>query len=1325
MSNSIVHVPCGAYANESERRALEFLMHRLIGENTSGKWVLLTNLCISLQNSVRMPHEIDILAIGSAGILAIEVKHWDRRFLESTSNVDIVRAESQKAQRKAQLLKTRLKSIPAVKNLFIPAKFLFTGAERERYAGALTTPQLLGIPAYGMVEWQELLELRGQSALDEGEINAIVSSLSDAIPRASHPRMNTFADYRECELIGHGELSWRRTYRARKLGTGDRVVLHLYDLSASTEPEARNVARREYEALRCLQKLDCVPSLMESFQPVPGFDGEMYYFSYSDPLATPFAKKIKDVAWVQNYLVSFARSCVEQLSRIHGSADDAVLHRRISPATLLVRSNNTPILIGFEFARLPGTGTVASAAPRDLRIEPWLAPEIVAGGLDLASTKSDIFALTTILCEGLSGIEGEEAAICRKVLSRGHAESPQERPEARQLTEALSDELKDPVDIVVPTTSQNPVAPEYWDSATVRELNERQYRIVQPLGRGYFGFTFKVEEIDSRGEPVSGPYVAKAITHSESGAAACRAYSQVRAQTGGPCLAGVLEVASEWRPDEITALLKWIDGDSLDTLVGVLPILFEEHDIPSLEEGIRQWLLELLRGLLVLHKVGMVHGDVSTRNIIVNDLSVTLTDYDLARREGEHAAGGTALYSSPEVDMRGPLMRSTDVYSLVATMFHAIFEAQPFKHSHGVDKSRGLNWPLDGKNKIPSLVSFFERATHPNQDKRFVTADEAIAFLTTGTPVFGAVKPEDTVANSRPSAGEYRSASEPWLLQLLKTHPASPYGNPETRGLDSPFARDTYVESQLDHVLARDIRNGSIKLVFLCGNAGDGKTALLQNLAENLGAPRETSARRIWEFKSDNGLTIRINLDGAASYEGKSATELLTNFLATFRNGVPDDGAVHLIAINDGPLLAWVECQEPSWLTEQIEALLDDGSDTAPDPRLRFINLNQRSLVGNLVTVPEVAPKFLNRLLDKMLGTSQTWSGCANCISQNQCVAWQSVQDLRHPDAGPYIRKQLTRLLQAIHQRGEVHITARLLRSTVSFGFFGTEYCSDIHAQPEKKRQGYWDRFFAPQTPYRQGELLEELTRLDPALESHPQVDRILMTLPMEQYELGMDPATLLASRRRSAYFAWNPLVKPREIDDEHVLDTGLLRRLEAFQSLVDPERAEVLCRQICDGISRMQDLPETAFHDAEKMPLLVTPRTPTETLFWVLKSRKQFRLEPDFPTIGQELDFLHTQASLTYTFMNGHVERLSMGLSLFSLLLDIYEGYQLTNGLSDDVFANLAVFSQRLSQEEQDTLFAWNPSDVQVLRIGTRFLERDGNPLQQLYFEAAGASST
>src|SRR5262249_13607274 len=145
----------------------------------------------------------------------------------------------------------------------------------------------------------------------------------------------------------------------------------------------------------------------------------------------------------------------------------------------------------------------------------------------------------------------------------------------------------------------------------------------------------------------------------------------------------------------------------------------------------------------------------------------------------------------------------------------------------------------------------------------------------------------------------------------LQSYPGSPrWGNRETRGLDTPFAAETYVPTALEESLLEDIRQNRVRLVILCGNAGDGKTALLQHLAQELGLGRLNrlhSSSRILEGGVPNGPRIRMNLDGSAAWNGKSADEILDTFLAPFQDGPPGQNIVHLLAVNDGRLLEWIE----------------------------------------------------------------------------------------------------------------------------------------------------------------------------------------------------------------------------------------------------------------------------------------------------------------------------------------------------------------------------------------------------------------------------------
>ncbi|MGH9928374.1 MAG: protein kinase domain-containing protein, partial [Pyrinomonadaceae bacterium] len=517
--------------------------------------------------------------------------------------------------------------------------------------------------------------------------------------------------------------------------------------------------------------------------------------------------------------------------------------------------------------------------------------------------------------------------------------------------------------------------------------------------------------------------------------------------------------------------------------IGVLLLYFDELADAPREEMALRWLSDLCDGLANLHQAGLVHGDVSARNIIVDNGNVTLTDFDLAGKTGQTPLGGTTLYCAPEVDARASITLSDDIYALAATLFHVLFDRPSFQYTTGTDKKRGMNWDGLNRNEWRRVAQFMDIATHSDRTNRFKSALEAAVFLR--KLLSEDTVSDETVARVTEAPRVWTDNEVPWLSLLLQGYPGSPKGNAETRGLDSDFARQTYVETRLDSLLARDIVDRKVSLVILCGNAGDGKTAFLQNLASKLGLNVGASAQRIWNCTLDDGLNISANLDGSAAYQGRSADELLNEVFAPFHTQSFPENLVHLVAINDGPLLQWLNDSEDTYLTEQLRAALDEDGLEELDSRIRFIDLNARSLVGGCSSDSSgISTEFLDELLDKLLGGSQSvWKACETCTAQTRCHAWRSVSTLRDERLGDIMRERLTRALRAVHQRGEIHITARGLRAALVYILFGTHDCADLHNDPTLRPEHYYDRAFDSGSENRQGELLAELRWLDPALE--------------------------------------------------------------------------------------------------------------------------------------------------------------------------------------------------------------------------------------------------
>jgi serine/threonine protein kinase len=1257
-------------------------------------WIVFAGLASS-SSPLHQSDDLDLVPIGPRGVFVIEVKHWDAAWI--SNNKASAEFEAEKLTAKAKRFSGRVKRALVDSPKVIQA-FLLT---REP-AGPNLPQSIRGVPVWTLRDLAKTFRDFPKAVLNESQVKLLAATLEPTAKVGMDGKIRRIASYQGLELQTPNQRTFHRIYKGSHQRTKERVILHLYDLSASEEKNPERQAERESRALQMLQTTRYVPRVRDTLRELPEFPGELSYFTLIDPGAPTLAARTADSSWTVNERIQFAGNCCAALYEIHGLKDPesvAIVHRNLSPQSVLVGSRNEPVFVNFSLARLPNTQTLGLAHPTDSAFD---APEVRTGGLAAASQRSDVFSLCAALLTLFGSSTDEKADIARAALLSGCAESPESRPPLKDIESAVAACLAntpEPDSPFSPPPEGEIPSSEYWSEGQLLPFRDMTLRIVSRLGSGGVGRTFKVEQVDPVTGENFGTYVAKVMKSQDSGRVALQAYQRVRSHTASAGLSVVFETAREWRQDRIVALLKWIEGNSLDGLAGVLSIAAEDSGDDSVESLLIRWCLDVCQSLSSLHVQGLVHGDVSPRNLICDRGGLTLTDYDLVTAVGRQAWGsGATAYSSPEAQRREPLDPSDDFFALAASLFEVAFNHPPFPSPHGaLDKGHGLNWRAGERESLPKFAAFLERATHPERAERLRDAQAAISVLRPPITVLKIVQ---------------RSPQQvPWLNSLLRIYPGSPHGNIETRGLDSDFALATYVETPLEQSLFDSVRNRTARLVILCGNAGDGKTALLQHLAARFGVKHHLSATRIWEARTADGLTLRANLDGAAAWNGRSANELLDELFLPFHDGIPADDIAHLLAINDGRLYDWLEnrerCSGASPLTRALRSFLSqDDEDEQTPAHVQFISLNHRSLVGGKTPSGQWSDDFLDRLIHRLLGgdqAPQTWSPCLKCEAWDRCTAGPNAHRLLAPpetpegQLGQRLRLRLREALQAVHQRGQIHITTRELRGTLSYVLFGVNICDELHQDPGLRPGRLWDMLFAPDSPFRQGDLLRELATLDPALEAHPQLDRWLMGRTAREIPGAGPgyPGLWRDSARRRAYIEWSEQQLEALTGDSNSLPLANGDHLHGFKDAAlksAPDNA-ALCERLCRGISQLESLPPLALARTSIVPLRITPRTPTETYFWVEKPLERFRLQAEWPRIHEvPLPVLPRKLNLVYRAANGREDVLSMGYELFHTLLSLASGEQLSELRSDDLFANLAIFTQRLAKEDEGHLLAWNP---------------------------------
>ncbi len=159
--------------------------------------------------------------------------------------------------------------------------------------------------------------------------------------------LRRLAGYVNLELQTAEEERFRRIYRGTHASRKDRVFLHLYDLSADMARSAEEVARHEHDALHIhLSRFGWAPRVLDSLQDVPGHTGEMKFFTVVDPGVPSIEERSRDDSWVAAERIDFARQAICAVQELHEATADelGLVHRNLSPRTILVKHDNSPVL---------------------------------------------------------------------------------------------------------------------------------------------------------------------------------------------------------------------------------------------------------------------------------------------------------------------------------------------------------------------------------------------------------------------------------------------------------------------------------------------------------------------------------------------------------------------------------------------------------------------------------------------------------------------------------------------------------------------------------------------------------------------------------------------------------------------------------------------------------------------------------------------------------------------------------------------------------------------------------------------------------------------
>jgi serine/threonine protein kinase len=1127
-------------ANDSEREAIAFLRDHL-----PNSYTIIHNF--ELRQGVEL-YEIDIAILAPHGLFVVDVKgtrglidvYGSKWYPEGRAPYHSPLAILRKH---AKALKSIIcdsdKANTALRQVYVDAAVILTAHDVQ-----LVDP--VGIDSPSVVHlaksagfFQDANRVPSPYSRD---IRALLGVAERAITGRAKPRSASpcFGNWQVEERLGGND---RYTeYRARHVLFGDRrggtARLRVYQVDPYLPADERKRERdRIGNAFRSVANLPGHPNILTVREFFATEAEDRLVLVTEDVAGHALRQHIKKATLALTYdqKISVVRDILSALDHAHRS-EPQVIHRNLTPDAILISQTGRALLTAFEYARA-GVGRASTIADQIVDdLDPlYQAPECYREPSKV-SVLSDLYSAGFVFYELLVGEppfssiddimdkDGRFAAAPSQLkpelppaldswLQQLCAFDPEDRFPSAAVARDRFNEIVGP-DPREAGKARAAAAPKTPPSSSVDYTNlqqgfelGRRFRVEERLGRpGGFAVAYKVFDSFSDTSRVLKLVVKDRRSTFER---LKQEYKTLLALKPHPNVVSV--VWADQLGDETPYIVfEYLPGFNVEEMI--------EGQALSTEDCLRI-AKETALGLEHLHASGVFHRDIKPSNLLWTNDGIRIIDFNVALRidDPDGHQGGTRRYLPPDLDPNAPLTSEDeadrDVYALGITLFECLTGAKyPWD---GATPPAGVapRPPEELVSDIsPEFSALIQKALAPRGGDRFQSAAEFVRAVEAIPRARKAVPPPILPSEASVTLSDILPApkpnTNPFVAQLVSMYSQSKRTNAGTRGLDE-IGKQTYIPTLLDTGLRPAVLSGTFRLVVISGNAGDGKTAFIQQLEDDdevRPAIKRLLNGATFRFR---GRTFLTNYDGSQDEETKLNDEVLLEFFGPFRGDNDQTWPAketRIIAINEGRLIDFLSQHEAEF-RELADIVRAGFEGAAPRNGVVVVNLNLRAVVANPAdaTAPD---SIFDRLLRRLVNPN-FWEACGSCDLRERCYVRHNAVSFQDSVAGPKVAERLKAIYTATHLRGKLHITMRDLRSALAFTLTSGRNCDEVHSLYASSSDGahseVLDGYYFNSWRGGRGSadrLLSLLQEIDIGEASNPDLDRALDYLPPDAREM-------------------------------------------------------------------------------------------------------------------------------------------------------------------------------------------------------------------------------